>query len=55
MNQFTTEIQAIDPSDGELKRWQGPNIEANSFEEAEQICLEKFGFFFLSMFCFDCY
>ena len=44
MKRFTTEIQAIDPVDGELKRWQGPNIEADSFEEAERICLEKFGY-----------
>jgi len=44
MNLYTTEIQAIDHTNGELLTWQGPNIEAESFEEAEQICLEKFGY-----------
>ncbi len=44
MNLYTTEIQAIDPADGELKLWQGPNIEADSFEHAEQICLQKIGY-----------
>jgi hypothetical protein len=35
---FTTTLQAIDPSDGQLKLWQGPHIEAISFNDAQQIC-----------------
>lgn len=33
---FTTIIKALDPLDGELKTWQGPNIEAISWTHAEQ-------------------
>tara|TARA_R110000772_G_scaffold241890_1_gene354249 strand:+ start:881 stop:1087 length:207 start_codon:yes stop_codon:yes gene_type:complete len=32
---FTTSIQAIDPKDGELKKWQGQHIEAFNFAHAE--------------------
>jgi len=35
---FITSIQAIDPRDGELKEWAGPNISAISFENAERYC-----------------
>lgn len=38
MKQFATEIQAIDPKDGKLKRWVGPPIPANTWEEAEDYC-----------------
>jgi hypothetical protein len=38
MKKFTTEIRAIDPNDGELKVWQGPNIEALNWQEAEMYC-----------------
>jgi hypothetical protein len=32
---FTTIINAIDPLDGKLKVWGGPNIEAESWELGE--------------------
>lgn len=38
---FTTVIKAIDPLDGELKIWQGPNIEAISWTHAEQYLQEN--------------
>lgn len=38
---FTTVIKAIDPLDGELKMWQGPNIEAISWTLAEQYLQEN--------------
>lgn len=33
---FTTEIKAIDPKDGELKTWAGPNIDAISYTFADK-------------------
>lgn len=44
MKLFTTTIKAIDPSDGELKEWAGPIIEALTWEEAEQYCYENLGY-----------
>lgn len=38
MRKFTTELRAIDPNDGELKTWQGPDIDAVSFDDARQYC-----------------
>lgn len=38
MKLFTTTIQAIDPSDGELKLWFGPNVPAISFNDARNYC-----------------
>ena len=38
---FTTVIQAIDPTDNELKTWQGPTIEALSWSLAEQYLQEN--------------
>lgn len=35
---FTTELLAIDPLDGDLKKWAGPYIEAVSWKHAEYIC-----------------
>jgi hypothetical protein len=35
---YTTRIRAIDPTDGEMKEWQGPHIEAIGFFDARQIC-----------------
>jgi len=37
---FTTEIQAIDPKDGTLKKWGGEVVKASNWEEAEQWCQE---------------
>jgi hypothetical protein len=38
---FLTELKAIDPEDGKLKNWCGPNIEAISFADAEAKVSEK--------------
>lgn len=38
MTQFTTQIRAFDPTDGELKLWMGPNIPAVSFADARKYC-----------------
>jgi len=38
MKIFTTTIRAIDPKDGELKLWFGPNINAISFQDARKWC-----------------
>ena len=35
---WLTEIRAIDPQTGELVDWCGPQIDADSFEEAENYC-----------------
>lgn len=39
---FTTEIIAYDPKDHRYKKWSGPNIPADTFEEAEQF-VQKYG------------
>ena len=38
MRFFTTELLAIDPVDGILKTWQGPHVQAISFDDAKQYC-----------------
>lgn len=38
---FTSELRAIDPTDGELKLWQGPNIPAISLSMAESFCQQN--------------
>lgn len=38
MRYFTTEVDAIDPADGILKTWQGPHVQAISFDDAKQYC-----------------
>lgn len=43
---FTTELNAVDPRDGGVKKWMGPYIEAQSFEEAEQF-IKKHGMGYL--------
>lgn len=35
---FTTELDAIDPTDGQLKTWAGPHIKAVSWKHAEWVC-----------------
>jgi len=35
---FATEIRAVDPKDGTIKRYSGPHIEAISFADAERYC-----------------
>ncbi|MDD4515653.1 hypothetical protein [Massilibacteroides sp.] len=39
---FVTHFKAIDTTDGELKRWGGTTITAESFEQAEEICRNLF-------------
>jgi len=41
---FYTKIRAIDPLDGQLKVWSGPQIKAGSIKEARKICKESLGF-----------
>jgi hypothetical protein len=38
LNLYTTEIKAIDPLDGELKTWGGPNVPGISFADARWYC-----------------
>lgn len=39
---FLTELKAIDPLDGELKTYSGPNIVAYTWLQAEQACIDKY-------------
>ena len=41
MRFFTTELQAIDPADGILKTWQGPHVQAISFDDAKRYCISE--------------
>jgi hypothetical protein len=41
MRFFTTELQAIDPADGILKTWQGPHVQAISFDDAKRYCITE--------------
>lgn len=41
MRKFTTELRAIDPVDGKIKTWQGPHIDAISFDDAQQYCVNN--------------
>jgi len=41
---FTTELTATDPTDNQLKRWAGQNIEARSWIEAEEYCRNNCGY-----------
>lgn len=38
---FVTELKAIDPKDGILKTWTGPNVPGVSIDTAEQYCQEN--------------
>ncbi len=44
MKTFLTEIQAIDPKDGELKTWHGQDIHAKTWEDAQEICDKLYGY-----------
>jgi len=44
MKVFTTQIKAIDPDDGELKVWKGPDVYAQTWQLAEQFCYENMGY-----------
>lgn len=36
--QWVTEITAVDPLDGSLKRWIGPNVPGDTESEANEYC-----------------
>ncbi len=38
MKQYLTEIKAIDPVDGEIKTFAGPNVPGITFADAEVYC-----------------
>lgn len=38
MNLYATRIRAIDPIDGQLKTYSGPNVPGISFSDAETFC-----------------
>ena len=38
MRYWTTHIKAIDPADGQLKTWFGPNVPGITYEDAELYC-----------------
>lgn len=38
MRMWVTEIQAIDPSTGEFKKWCGPNVPGLNLADAELYC-----------------
>lgn len=44
MNTYNTRIMAIDPLDGEMKEWAGPNIDAISFADARRYCRDHLGY-----------
>lgn len=41
---FLTELRAIDPADGQLKTWAGPEVRAKTMEAAEKYCSENVGY-----------
>jgi len=46
MKRWCTEIKAIDPNDPDrgIIIWCGPEVEANTLEEAEKYCQERLGY-----------
>lgn len=42
MNKFCTNFFALDLTDGIVKKFQGQNIYADSWEKAEEICKNQF-------------
>ena len=44
MKTFTTIINAIDPTDGKLKKWRGQDVKAKNWTEAEKWCKENAGY-----------
>lgn len=48
MKYFTTELSAIDPEDGQLKKWCGPNVPGIDWRDAEWFCANK-GFGYLKV------
>lgn len=44
MKIWITEIKALDPASGEMKTWGGDNVEAPTFEMAQNWCNENKGY-----------
>lgn len=44
MKEWTTSLQAIDPINGKLYTWCGPNIKADTEELAQKWCEENMGY-----------
>lgn len=38
MSMYTTEIVAVDPKTGTLKKWGGPNVPGETEQEAREYC-----------------
>lgn len=38
MKEYVTEVKAISPTDGELKKYCGPNVPGISFSDAQAFC-----------------
>lgn len=43
MKQWVTEFWAIDPRDGQLKKWCGPHVEGLTMATAQQWCYDNAG------------
>lgn len=41
MKMWATEIQAIDPNDGTMKAWAGPNVPGINHEDAVSYCQQN--------------
>lgn len=41
---FLTQIRAIDPQDGQMKTWAGPEIRAGCFASARDFCRQNMGY-----------
>jgi len=41
MNQYVTSITAVDPKDGQLKEWGGPNVPGITQADAERYCQQN--------------
>lgn len=44
MKQWCTEIQAIDPTTGQMKKWGGPDVPGINIQDAQQYCRDNLGY-----------
>ena len=47
MKKYLTSVIAIHNVEGKMGKWPGPNIEANSFEEADEWCKKNTQYLFV--------